>query len=68
MVLTALRLGQVELNFTFIIQIVNTFILVLMIYFIYKIIKKVLSGKSKLETRVSNLEDELKKIKDNEVQ
>lgn len=66
MLLGILRLGLVEFDLTFIFQIVNTLVLVLIIYLIYKFIRKVFGRNSKFETRISNLEDELKKIKENE--
>jgi|LGOV01.1.fsa_nt_gb amino acid permease len=66
MVLEELRLGLVQFNWTSLFQIVNTIVLISIIYLIYKLIKKIFGGKSKLELRVSDLEDELKKLKDNE--
>ena len=64
MLLTDLRLGMVEPGWTFVFQIVNTVIFILLIYLIYRIIKKVFANKNKLESRVNKVEDELKALKD----
>jgi len=66
MVLAELRLGLEQFEWTFIFQIANTLVLILIIYLIYKLIKKIFLGKSKLESRVNNLEEELRDLKDKE--
>lgn len=63
MLLAELRLGIVEPGWTFVFQIANTVILILLIYIIYRITKNIFSRKNKLEVRVNKLEDDLKVLK-----
>lgn len=63
MIFSSLELGLIEFNWMFILSgIVNTIVLFFIVYLIFKFIQ-FLSGNSKLEDRVNELENELEKLK-----
>lgn len=63
-VLAETRLGIVQFDWTFLFQIGNMLLIMLLIYVMYKIIKNVIVEKQSLEKRVSKLEDEVDKLRE----
>lgn len=63
MILAELRLGLVQFDWTFVFQLINTVGLIVVVFWVYKLIKKVFANKSKLESRVTSLEDEIRDLK-----
>lgn len=63
MLLAELRLGLVQFDWTFVFQLINTVGLIVVVFWVYKLIKKIFANKSKLESRVTSLEDEIRDLK-----
>ncbi|MGB3366522.1 MAG: hypothetical protein WBA54_03460 [Acidaminobacteraceae bacterium] len=60
-----LKMGFVEPSFTFLFQIINTILLILVIFLIYSYIKKFKARRINSEIRLRKCEDDIEYLKDN---
>jgi len=61
-ILSEVRLGMVQFDWTFLFQIVNTLLWILIIYAVYRYMKGSQTKKCDLKERVTKLEDELERL------